>query len=134
MRGLMIPAAMMLVAAAPAETGIRQAMEASAAGWNANDLDRFMAVYADDATFVTPKGLLRGKAVIAAHYARSFAPGGNARGRLTFAFLAFRPIDATHQLLVARWTLTGAKVETGMTTLLFERRAGMWRIVADHSS
>ena len=31
----------------------------SAAGWNAGDLERFMAVYADDAVFVTPKGLVQ---------------------------------------------------------------------------
>ncbi len=40
----------------PASVAIRHAMEASAAGWNAGDLARFVAIYADDALFVTPKG------------------------------------------------------------------------------
>lgn len=134
MRALLIPAALVMMAAVPVDTGIRQAMEASAAGWNANDMDRFMAVYTDDAQFVTPGAVLRGKPAIIAHYRKSFSAGGNLRGKLSFEFLATRPIDATHQMLFARWTLTGETVETGMTTLLFEKRAGAWKIAADHSS
>ena len=61
--------ALVVVAAAPALSGpqgqVMAAMEASAAGWNAGDLDRFVAIYADDATFVVKDGVLRGKAAIA---------------------------------------------------------------------
>lgn len=128
-----------LIAAAPAtdeaaRAGILAAMAASAAGWSAGDLERFMAIYADDAVYVTAKGLVRGKAAIAARYRASFTGGGNARGRLSFGETSFRRIDATHELMWARWTLTGATSETGMTTLLFERRREGWRIVSDHSS
>ena len=119
----------------PASVAIRQAMAASAAGWNAGDLARFMAIYADDAVFVTPKGLLRGKTAIAAKYQPSFAGGGNSRGSLSFTFLEMRGIDPAHAMLFARWTLTGAtSSETGLTTLVFERRDGPWKIIADHSS
>ena len=113
-------------------------MTASAAGWNAGDLERFVAVYADDAIFVTPTGLLRSKADIASHYRASFVPGGNRRGTLAFRMLAWRSISNVHQLLFARWTLSpadpAAKPETGMTTLLFERRPAGWKIISDHSS
>ena len=121
------------VAVAPASV-LAAPMAASAAGWNAGDLDAFMAVYSNDAVYVTAKGVIRGKAAITARYAPSFARGGNNRGRLSFAPLVERVIDPTHRLLVARWTLTGTATETGMTTLLFERRGGEWKIVADHSS
>ena len=139
MHALLVPAVMMSAAAAPAqvpaETAIRQTMADSAAGWNAGDLARFMAVYADDAVFVTPKGLLRGKTAIAAKYQPSFRGVGNARGTLSFAFLEMRGIDPRHAMLFARWTLTGAStVESGMTTLVFERRGTAWQIIADHSS
>lgn len=151
MRHVMLPIALMTaavpvagpaagpVAAAtarvPAETAIRQAMEASVVGWNAGDLARFMAVYADDAVFVTPKGLLRGKAAISAKYGPSFRSTGNARGTLSFAFLEMRGIDPSHAMLFARWTLTGpSTAESGMTTLVFERRGTAWQIIADHSS
>jgi len=119
----------------PASVQIRQAMEASAAGWNAGDLARFMAIYADDAVFVTAKRLLRGKTAIAAKYQPSFRGTGNARGTLSFTFVEMRGIDPAHAMLFARWTLTGANAsETGMTTLVFERRDGAWKVIADHSS
>lgn len=138
----MMMAAVALVAA-PAmaqedpHASIMTAMEASAAGWNAGDLDRFMGVYATDAMYVTSKGLLKTKAAIAERYRPSFAGAGNTRGTLSFQAQAWRTISNVHQLLVARWTLTpgGDKpAETGMTTLLFERRAEGWRIISDHSS
>ena len=120
------------------EGAILAAMADSAAGWNAGDLRRFMAVYAEDATYVTRRGLVRGRAAIADTYAESFAAGGNSRGRLSFAATTFRRLDRAHLILWARWTLTpmaaGAKIETGMTSLVFERRREGWRIVADHSS
>ncbi len=84
----------------------RGTMADSAAAWNRGDLSAFVAVYAEDAVFVTAKGLVRGRAAIAARYAPSFRSGGNARGRLSFETLYERPIDATHRLLIARWTLT----------------------------
>ncbi len=128
-----------LIAAAPVLSGpqaqVMAAMTASAAGWNAGDLDRFVAVYAEDATFVVKEGVLRGRAAIADHYRPSFASTGNTRGRLSFEPVAFRTIGPAQQLLIARWRLTGgAKEESGMTTLLWERRPAGWRIVADHSS
>ena len=122
----------LLVAAAPDPIG--SAMADSAAGWNAGDLDRFMRVYAEDAVFMTSRGLVRGKAAVAARYRPSFAKGGNRRGKLSFRFLGTRTIDARHRLLWAKWTLRGAKVESGMTTLLFERRPAGWQIISDHSS
>ncbi|HVF93469.1 MAG TPA: nuclear transport factor 2 family protein [Sphingomonas sp.] len=117
---------------------VEAAMAASAAGWNAGDLERVVAIYAKDAVFVTSKGLLRGKAEIAGNYRPSFVAGGNARGKLSFQPMAFRTLSSVHQLLVARWTLTpavaGAKVETGLTTLIFERQPAGWKIISDHSS
>ena len=122
--------------ATPVQDAIMAAMADSAAGWNAGDLDRFVAIYAPDATFVTKTGLLRDRRAIAEHYRASFADGGNARGRLSFQPLAWRAISNVHQLLIARWTLAPASgaAEAGVTTLLFERRADGWRIIADHSS
>jgi uncharacterized protein (TIGR02246 family) len=123
------------VAAGP-QAEIMAAMNASAAGWNTGSLDRFMSVYAADAVFVGKDGLVNGRAAIAARYRPSFADGANRRGRLSFEPLGFRRISGRHQLLWARWRLTPAAgpSESGVTTLLFERRAEGWRIVSDHSS
>ena len=71
----------LLAAAAVQPSGVGAAMADSAAAWNRGDLSAFVAVYAEDAVFVTAKGLVRGRAAIAARYAPSFRSGGNARGR-----------------------------------------------------
>ncbi|MGE7206262.1 YybH family protein [Sphingomonas sp. NPDC019816] len=118
----------------PAEAGIRAAMLASAAAWNDGGLDRFMAIYAPDAVFVGSKGLIQGKPAIADSYRKSFTDGGNSRGRLHFDFLGLKRIGE-RRILFARWTLSGgAKMESGMTTLVFERRGDGWKILTDHSS
>ena len=119
------------------QSGVAAAMKDSEAGWNAGSLDRFVAVYAPDATFVTPGGLVQGRAAIADHYRPSFAGGTNKRGKLGFETLGSRIISPAHLLLWARWTLTpadpAAKADSGMTTLLFEHRPEGWRIISDHS-
>ncbi len=139
MLSLIAPLAM--IAAAPqadARAAVDAAMAASAAGWNAGDLDRFMAIYADDATFVAGGKMLKGRAEIAGNYRPSFAAGGNSRGRLSFQPQAFRPLSGVHILYVARWTLTPTDTakppQTGLTSLVFERRREGWKIIADHSS
>jgi uncharacterized protein (TIGR02246 family) len=135
-----VPVAIVAPAAVQAndEAAVMAALEASAAGWNAGSLDRFMSVYADDATFVTESGAIaRGRDAIAANYAPSFTGDGNARGRLSFEPLSYRQLSRDHAVLTARWTLTppeGAKPETGLTTVVFARQRGGWKIVADHSA
>lgn len=133
---MLAQAAAVAAPAATPQAAIAAEMAKSAAGWNAGSLDRFMSVYADDATYASGKELARGKAEIAARYAKSFADGANSRGTLSFAPVAWRTISDVHMLYVARWTLTPASgsAQSGLTTLLFERRKQGWRIIADHSS
>lgn len=119
------------------QAAIRAAMADSAAGWSRGDIRRFMAVYADDAIFVTRDGLVRGKAAIAARYAKGYGADPAARGALSFRILGFRPVDPRHQILFARWQLiypAGKKPAAGMTTLVFERGHAGWKIISDHSS
>ena len=134
---LMVPA-LIAAAAQPAapQAAIEGAMTDSAAGWNAGDLARFTAIYAADAVYVAGDKVVRGKPAIADRYAKSFTAGGNTRGRLGFQSLAWRPLSAVHVLHVARWTLTptSGAPQTGLTTLLFERRKDGWKIISDHSS
>lgn len=123
---------------------IQAGMKDSDAGWNSGDIDRFLAIYSDDAatSFVGSAGLNRGKAGIRAQYLKSYAgqfgseSSAATRSTLSFTFEDFRQIGADHALLIARWTLTkaGEQPKTGMTSLLFRKEAGGWRIIADHSS
>ena len=124
--------------AAP-QRAIEQAMAASAAGWNAGDVDRFMGVYSDapDTSFVAADGLIRGKpAMIARYRARYSFEDAAKRGALTFRTLDFRLLDAAHALYIARYQLSypGGRSESGVTTLVFRKERGSWKIIADHSS
>jgi uncharacterized protein (TIGR02246 family) len=144
----MVAAAIVWTAPATAATPVEQAQQAvmaamadSAVGWNAGDLDRFMVVYADapTTTYVTGTGLAHGRADIASHYRDYFdGPKDAERGLLSFDPLDFRLLDATHALLIARYTVSPAgtrtKAWTGPTSLVFEKGAGGWKIIADHSS
>lgn len=140
---LVLPAAAQPAPDARAE--IEAAMLDSAEGWNRGNLDRFLAIYSDDpaTSFTTDKGVARGKAGIRARYIAGYAEqfGESAAARplqLSFTFEDFRTIGADHALLIARWKLVTNGDEkgatTGMTSLLFRRENGGWRIVADHSS
>jgi len=137
MLGMVVAASATVVAPVNDEAALMAALWASAAGWNVGSLERFMSVYADDATFVTRSGrVARGRTQIAANYAASFIGGANSRGRLSFEKLSYRGLGPDHAVLTARWTLTPAKgkAETGLTTLVFARQASGWKIVADHSA
>ncbi|MEG3177485.1 SgcJ/EcaC family oxidoreductase [Sphingomonas sp. RB3P16] len=126
-------------AVAAPQAGVEAAMADSAAGWNAGDLARFMAVYSDapDTSFVTKTGVLRGKAVMAERYRTKydFANAGK-RGVLTFVTLDFRLLDRAHALYIGRYTLRAGdgSEQSGMTSLVFRKEPGGWRIIADHSS
>lgn len=149
MRSVGIVAVAMVVAApavaqtpvATAKQAVMAAMTDSATGWNAGNLDRFMAVYADapTTTYATGNGLAHGRAEIASHYRAYFGGAKDAeRGKLSFEPLDFRLLDATHALLIARYTVapagTRTKAWTGPTSLVFEKGASGWKIIADHSS
>jgi uncharacterized protein (TIGR02246 family) len=129
----------------PERQAIEAAMLDSAEGWNIGQIDRFLAVYSDDpaTSFTTSAGVARGKAAIRARYMVRYRAqfGDNRAARpdmLSFTFEDFRMIGPDHALLIARWKLVThgdeAGAKTGMTSLLFRRESGGWKIVADHSS
>jgi ketosteroid isomerase-like protein len=118
---------------------IEEAMAESAAGWNAGDVERFMAIYSarPETSFVVKDGLIRGKPAMIARYRERYDFSDPAkRGTLTFTTLDFRQFDRSHVLYIARYLLTypGGKTASGPTTLVFEQERDGWRIVADHSS
>ncbi|MHA6722775.1 YybH family protein [Sphingomonas sp. RS2018] len=138
-------AAIAIVAAAQAPaanadlTAIVAAMNASAAGWNAGDVVRFMGVYSDSpaASFVTSRGILRGKAAMLENYRKHYDFADPAkRGRLSFETVDYRPLGRGNALYIARYTLTypDGKTTSGLTSLVFAREPGGWKIIADHSS
>jgi uncharacterized protein (TIGR02246 family) len=122
-----------------AQQAIERAMTESAAGWNAGDVERFMAIYsaAPETSFVVKDGLIRGKPAMIARYRERYDFSDAAkRGTLTFKTLDFRQLDPDHALYIGRYLLTypDGKTASGPTTLIFAREHRGWRIIADHSS
>lgn len=126
-----------------ARTAVEAAMADSAAGWDAGDLDRFLAIYsADPATsFTGGSGVVHGTGAIRdryiSGYPQVFGPvAGADKPKLSFTMEDFRMLGPEHALLIARWKLAapGKEDQTGMTSLIFRKEAGSWKIIADHSS
>ena len=116
-------------------------LEAQRQAWNAGNLAAFMTGYeqpGDDITFVSPAGVRRGYAQLAADYAARYADKA-AMGTLSFRDLELRAVADTVVLAIGRFVLLpageGAQEASGMFSLVLRRaEAGPWRIVHDHTS
>ena len=129
------------LAADDVPAAIGKVMDASVVAWSAGDLNAFMDSYEDspDTLFVGSTGLVRGKAAIAARYAKQFGQGGpGTLGKLSFETLEIRPTGEHYALMIGRYHLQPAdraKPEaSGIFSLVFHERDGHWRIVCDHTS
>jgi uncharacterized protein (TIGR02246 family) len=103
--------------------------------WNRGDLDTFLTLYAEDATFVDGRRPQRGIAWIRANYTPAFAPGAS-RDSLEIKELTARPLSTTLALVTARYVLyRGAQTtQSGPFTVIMEERTDGWKILHDHSS
>ena len=119
----------------------RTLLETQASAWNRGDLEAFCSVYVDDALFVTPSGLTKGRAEVLARY-KSRYPDAAARGTLSFEVLSVDvlapapPGDGAKAIaVVARWTIAraGKPPASGLTLLNLVRSPAGWRIVHDAS-
>jgi len=132
-----------------ARAAVTTLLETQAAAWNRGDLAAFCRVYAEDAAFVAPTGLTRGRDAVLARY-RTRYPDAAARGTLSFEIVEVRPADGLEPdpfggiapggvysvSLVAKWRLTyPGKPDASGLTLLVLRPAGpsTWEIVQDAS-
>lgn len=123
--------------AADLRSRVEAMLEASAEGWNAGELDAFMAVYADSpaTTYVGGSGLRVGYEAIRERYAPLFRPGAD-RDSLRFEDLRIRALGPDVALGISRYVLHegGEVTGSGPFTLVLSRVGDEWRIVHDHSS
>lgn len=125
------------LAADPAgpEKEIATLLATQSAAWNRGDLDAFCAVYADDATFVTPTGITHGRKAVLDRYRAKYRDKAG-MGTLRLDLLETRALaGGAAASVVGRWTLTWPdKPEaTGSTVLVLVETGGSWRIVQDAS-
>lgn len=133
-----VPPAVSPVATAQEVGEIVRTLEVSTQGWNRGDLDAFLVPYAEEATYVGSRGLLRGKPAIRTQYQTSYFAAGRVRGTLRFEGIEVRMLGPRNALAVGRYVVTergaGQADATGLFSLALERRAEGWRIIHDHSS
>ena len=118
----------------PGDVEIRALLHDQAAAWNRGDLPAFCAVYADDATFISPSGLTKGRQAVLDRYLKKYVDKAG-MGSLTLEVLEVRTLHADSATVVARWTLAWPdkpKAE-GMTLIVFRKTRGDWRILQDAS-
>lgn len=121
----------------PAESvraeAVKAFMNEQAAAWNKGDLDAFAASYADDATFITPSGLTKGRDQVLARYKKRY-PDKAAMGTLTFEFLDVR-VTAGAVSVIARWNLSypNKPSASGNTLVVLQPRGSSWMVVQDAS-
>lgn len=127
---------------------VRKLIETQTAAWNRGDLDAFTAAYAEDAAFLSPTGLTRGRNEVLARYRKRY-PDGKAMGTLRLEPIEMRPAVGTEFTLVggakpsrvhgvsvaARWELSYPDKEpaSGLTLIVFRRGRDGWEIVQDAS-
>jgi peptidoglycan/xylan/chitin deacetylase (PgdA/CDA1 family)/ketosteroid isomerase-like protein len=127
---------------------ITELLQHQAADWNRGDLAAFTSVYDEDAVFVSPTGVTRGRAAVLERY-RTRYPDQAAMGTLALEVVEIRdlwgpeitplgdatPGDVHGASVVARWSLRrqGAPPASGHTLLVLQRSGRTWRIVHDAS-
>ncbi len=117
-------------------------LQASAASWNAGDLDGFLDDYwnSPDLTFSGATGVTRGWENVRQRYLRSYWAPGASRDSLRFEAMEVTPLGVEHALALGRYVLfrptpEGEEVSgTGYFSLVLRRTEDGWKIIHDHTS
>jgi uncharacterized protein (TIGR02246 family) len=132
-----------------ARSAIETLLAGSARHWNAGDLAAFCADYAEDALFVSPSGVTRGRQAVLDRYRQKYS-NKTAMGTLSFELIdirlsagmggsvlgSARPAAIQSAAVTAKWTLAfpDGKAQSGSTVLVLRPRGGgAWEIVQDAS-
>jgi ketosteroid isomerase-like protein len=106
--------------------------------WNQGDIVSFMHSYEDSpqTTFIG-KTIAHGYAMILDRYRRNYA-SREAMGQLAFSELDVRMLGEDNAVVTGHYHLTrsqaGGGDASGVFSLVFERKAGSWKIILDHTS
>ena len=128
-------------ASAQASQEITAMLHASAASWNAGDLEGFLDDYwrSEELSFSGAEGVTRGWDDVRARYLRTYWAPEVERDSLRFEGLEVRSLGTEHALVLGQYVLfqppAGDSVAaTGFFSLVLRRLDGEWKIVHDHTS
>ena len=117
------------------EAVIRQTLADQVTAWNQGDIEKFMQGYwqSDSILFIGSK-IAHGWDSTLIRYKRSY-PDRAAMGKLNFDILRIDFISANSYLVTGKYFLKREKDNpSGIFTLLFQKKNGVWVIVYDHTS
>lgn len=124
------------------ERQVKDLLLEQASAWNHGDLPGFCSAYADDALFLSPSGVTRGRAEILARYQKRYGNAPETMGSLTLEVLEVRG-DGNAASVAMRWRLLWDPAQKkepasglSLVTLYKERDAkgaAQWRIHQDAS-
>jgi len=133
---------------ADAREGVRRLLDVQSQAWSRGDVETFCSTYAEDATYVSPSGLTRGRQEVLERYRKRY-PGREAMGTLSLDVVEMRtawgvevsllddavPGRVQSVSVVARWTLrrAGQPDATGLTLIVLRPKGDGWEIVQDAS-
>ena len=128
-------------AGVPLETDrltIQRVLDDQVEAWNAGDIEQFMEGYwrSDSLRFASGGNERRGWNTTLERYLDTY-PNRAAMGQLTFEDLDIRRLAPTWARVFGRYRLKRDEDLgdlTGLFTLIFEKREGIWVIVHDHTS
>ena len=116
------------------EKAIAAVIDRQVQAWNRGDLEAFVSVYAEDAAFVSPTGLTRGRQGVLDRYRKRY-PDKAAMGTLALEIVETRLAGTDGASVVARWSLAypDKPAASGLTLLVLHRSGDRWLIVQDAS-
>jgi hypothetical protein len=118
------------------ESAVRKLLADQAVAWNRGSIDDFMRGYwnSDSLLFVGKKGISYGFDRTLANYKKNY-DDPDKMGKLIFSLLAVKRLSATHYFVIGDWSLKRKAGDVGgIFSLLFQKIAGRWLIIADHTS
>src|SRR5690348_1689449 len=107
-----------------AEAAIQAQLSSMLAAWNADNLDAHIAPYADNATWTSATGLLRGKSVIRETLVKAFQRGPELAGRLKFDPSVFTRLGPDYMMTNGGFhldSLPSGRPIDGQSTLIWHR-------------
>jgi peptidoglycan/xylan/chitin deacetylase (PgdA/CDA1 family) len=127
---------------------VAAALDRQVQAWNRGDLEGFVSLYSEDAAFVSPSGLTRGRQAVLDRYRKRY-PDQAAMGTLSLVPVETRLAwgiegsmlgdalagDVHGVSVIARWSLTypDKPAASGLTLLVLHPRGDGWAIVQDAS-
>jgi len=125
-----------LAAQTPAADGaaIAAELDSTAAGWNRNDLARYMQAYDTSMSSMTRNGPV-GLAATETGVRAAFWKDGKANQQLRYEHVEVRMLGANFALCTGHFILTGGGLKDlgGWFSTIWMRTPAGWRMIHDHS-